>query len=108
MSAEVGTNFTTSYVQTDALGQPNACYATLGGYNAHVPGTINGSPSIVQVPSQRVQAIPVWGSQGYDALTHGVPYRCGGYYTIQGAYPSYNKHCGRLAQRACAGTKLHM
>ena len=106
---EVGSHFTTSYVQTDALGQPNACYATLGGYNSRVPGTINGSPAVVQVPSQRVQQIPVWGSQGYDALTHGgIPYRCGGYYTIQGAYPMYNKACGQLAKRACAGTKLHM
>ena len=42
--AEVGSPFTTSYVQTDALGQPNACYATLAGYNSRVPGTINGSP----------------------------------------------------------------
>jgi len=58
--AEVGSPFTTSYVQTDALGQPNACYATLGGYNSRVPGTINGSPAVVQVPSQRVQQIPVW------------------------------------------------
>ena len=31
--AEAGSPFTTSYVQTDALGQPNACYAILGGYN---------------------------------------------------------------------------
>jgi len=98
----------TSYVQSDALGQPNACYATLGGYNSRMPGTINGSPAVVQVPSQRVQLIPVWGSQGYDALTHGQEYRCGGYYTIQGAYPQYNKMCGSLAKRACAGTKLHM
>jgi hypothetical protein len=106
---EVSNDFRTSYVQSDALGQPNACYATLGGYNSRVPGTINGSPAVVQVPSQRVQQIPVWGSQGYDALTHGgIPYRCGGYYTIQGAYPMYNKACGQLATRACAGTKLHM
>jgi hypothetical protein len=105
---ETSNSTRTSYVQSDALGQPNACYATLGGYNSRMPGTINGSPAVVQVPSQRVQLIPVWGSQGYDALTHGQEYRCGGYYTIQGAYPQYNKMCGSLAKRACAGTKLHM
>jgi hypothetical protein len=105
---ETSNSYRTSYVQSDALGQPNACYATLGGYNSRVAGTINGSPAVVQVPSQRVQLIPVWGSQGYDALTHGQEYRCGGYYTIQGAYPQYNKMCGSLAKRACAGTKLHM
>ncbi len=105
---EVSNPTRTSYVQSDALGQPNACYATLGGYNSRMPGTINGSPAVVQVHSQRVQLIPVWGSQGYDALTHGQEYRCGGYYTIQGAYPQYNKMCGSLAKRACAGTKLHM
>ena len=69
---EVSNDFRTSYVQSDALGQPNACYATLGGYNSRVAGTINGSPAVVQVPSQRVQQIPVWGSQGYDALTHEI------------------------------------
>ena len=100
-------NFNTSYVQTDALGQANACYATLGSYNSHVRGTINGPASIVNVPSQAIQSIPVWGSQGYDALTHGnLPYQCGGYYSIEGAYPMYNKMCGSLAKRACAGTVL--
>jgi len=106
--AEVNSPFRNSYVQTNAAdGQPGACYATLGGYNSMVPGTINGSASIVNVPSQRIQQIPVWGSRGYDTFSHGQRFRCGGYFTIQGAYPSYNKMCGSLAKRACAGTRLH-
>ena len=67
---EVSNPTRTSYVQSDALGQPNACYATLGGYNSRMPGTINGSPAVVQVPSQRVQLIPVWGSQGFEFPVH--------------------------------------
>ena len=100
---EVGNDFRTSFVQTDALGQPNACYATLAGYNSRLPGTINAPTVVTQVPSQAIQAIPTWGSYGYEALTHGLPYRCGGYYTIEGAYPDYANGCGKYVKRACAG-----
>ena len=93
-----------SYVQTDALGQPNACYATLAGYNSRVRGTVQAPVAITKGVTQRIQAIPVWGSMGYDALTHGQDYRCGGYYTIEGAYPDYSNACGSYVQRACAGT----
>ena len=100
---DVNTPYRTSYVQSDALGQPTSCYATLGGYNSHVAGTVNAPMAVQARPSQAVQAIPVWGSFGYDALTHGRNYRCGGYYTIEGAYPDYSSKCGRRVKRACAG-----
>ncbi len=102
---EANTNFRTSYVQSDALGQPNACYATLQGYNSRERGTVQAPVAVTKGVTQRIQAIPVWGSMGYDALTHGgIDYRCGGYYTIEGAYPDYSNACGSYVQRACAGT----
>lgn len=82
------------------------CYATLGGYNSHMKGTINSSAMVVGEPSQRIQQIPVWGGIGYDALSHGVNERCGGYFTIGDAYPHYNKKCGRMMHRACGGSVL--
>ena len=100
---DVNTSFRTSYVQSDALGQPTSCYATLAGYNAHVPGTVNAPMAIKARPSQLIQGVPVWGSGGYDVLTHNVPRHCGGYFTIEGAYPDYSKRCGRMVKRACAG-----
>jgi hypothetical protein len=101
---EVNTPTRTSYVQSDALGQPNACYATLAGYNTRSRGNVNAPIAVTRGVTQRLQAVPVWGSFGYSALTHGdIDYRCGGYYTIEGAYPDYSKNCGAYVQRSCAG-----
>ena len=100
---DVNNAYRTSAVQTDSLGQPTSCYATLGGYNSRVAGTINAPVAVASVPSQAVQAIPVWGSQGYESLSHGAPYRCGGYFTIDSAYPDYSSNCGQYVKRACAG-----
>ena len=97
--------FRNSAVETGAAdGQPNSCYATLGSYNARQIGTINAPVLVEQSPSQKVQAIPVWGSFGYDAFSHGQDYRCGGYFSIEGAYPDYANKCGKYVRRACAGT----
>jgi len=104
---EINTPYRTSYVNSDALGQPNACYATLAGYNSVARGTVHAPVAVTRGVTQRLQAVPVWGSMGYDALTHGQKYRCGGYYTIEGAYPDYSKNCGAYVQRACAGTIHH-
>ena len=101
---DVGTPFRTSYVQSDALGQPTSCYATLAGYNSRVAGTVNGPAAVSARRSQTFQAVHVWGSMGYEALTHGENYRCGGYFTIEGAYPDYSSKCGKMMRRACAGT----
>jgi len=100
---DTSTPFRTSYVQSDALGQPTSCYATLAGYNSRVAGTINGPTAVSARRSQKFQAVPVWGSMGYEALTHGENFRCGGYFTIEGAYPDYSSKCGKMMRRACAG-----
>lgn len=99
----MSTNPNSPQADNVSSGQPDSCYATLGGYNSKVTGTINAPLSVTNVPTSAVQAIPVWGSFGYDALTHNQPYRCGGYYTIEGAYPSYSSNCGRYVKRACGG-----
>ena len=95
--------FRTSAVQSDGLGQSDTSYATLANYNSRIPGTINAPTVVTQTPSQAVQAIPVWGSYGYEALSHGQDYRAGGYFTIEGAYPDYSNNCGKYVKRACAG-----
>ena len=79
------------------------CCLSLSSYNSRIPGSINAPTVVTQTPSQAVQAIPVWGSYGYDALSHGLDYRCGGYFTIEGAYPNYANNCGKYVKRACAG-----
>jgi len=89
------------------MSQPQTCYATLAKYNTQEKGTIHASAMVVGEPSQRMQLIPVWGGIGYDTFSHGTEERCGGYFTIEGAYPSYSKSCGRRMQRLCSGTKLH-
>ena len=104
---ETNNPYRTSYVNTDALGQATACYATLAGYNSRERGTVNAPVAVTRGVTQRLQAVPVWGSFGYSALTHGdIDYHCGGYYTIEGAYPDYSKNCGAYVQRACAG-RIH-
>lgn len=82
----------------------SGCYATLQGYNARQQGFINSPAMMTPTPAQNVQVLPVWGASGYDVLTHGQKDRCGGYFTIEGAYPSYASNCGKYMKRACAGT----
>jgi len=84
----------------------STCYATLAGYNSKMKGTVHASVDVVGQPDQRITIIPVWGGIGYDTFSHGKDERCGGYFTIEGAYPSYSKNCGRLMRRNCAGVQL--
>lgn len=81
-----------------------SCYSTLSNYNAYGAGLVNGPETKQPVHSQAVTMVPVWGGKGYDALSHGNS--CSGYPTIEAAYPDYNKACGTMMKRACAGTKL--
>ncbi len=100
---------TPSAVDTSIMGDgADACaYATLGRYNMRNPGMVSAPIDLSLVPSQRVVAVPVWGSYGYNSLTHGrMGYNCSGYYTITGAYPNYSTGCGKYARRACAGAVL--
>jgi len=100
---------TPSMVDTSILGDgASACaYASLGTYNMRNPALVSAPIDLSLVPSQRVVAVPLWGSFGYNSLSHGRQgYNCSGYYTITGAYPDYSKNCGRYARRACAGTTL--
>jgi hypothetical protein len=89
------------------MSQPQTCYATLAKYNSHEKGTIHASPMVVAKSHQGITLMPVWGGIGYDTFSHQQgDNRCGGYFTITGAYPSYNKSCGTRMARACAGTVL--
>ena len=84
-------------------------YTTLAAYNASTQGYVNGPASVTPRYNMGTTIVPVWGSMGYEALTHDNAElgRCGGYYTIKAAYPDYSKgSCGRYAKRACAGTVL--
>tara|TARA_R110002074_G_scaffold149161_1_gene301656 strand:+ start:1613 stop:1888 length:276 start_codon:yes stop_codon:yes gene_type:complete len=84
----------------------SSCYSTLATYNSKVPGTVRASAMVVGRPDNRVMRAPVWGGIGYDTFSHGKDERCGGYFTIEGAYPSYSKNCGASMVRNCAGTEL--
>jgi hypothetical protein len=80
-------------------------YADLQSYNSTDTRFVNGPVSAKY--TQATQLIPVWGSLGYEALTHDVKHGCGNYFTINNAYPDYSKgSCGRYAKRACSGTVL--
>lgn len=89
------------------MSSANSCYASLGTVNAHIPGMVNG-PVVVNphnpnkpVEGWGVNVVPVFGSSGYDALTHGnTNTSCGGYYTITNAYGA---DCGQYMKRACGG-----
>jgi len=78
-------------------------YAELQSYNSTNARFVNGAIQINPVPSQLIQAIPHWGSYGYNALTHDRKATCSGYFDIEGAYPRYSQGCGRYIKRACAG-----
>ena len=84
----------------------STCYSTLGSYNSHEAGTVHTSAMVVANPDHAIFRIPVWGGIGYDTFSHNQEERCGGYFTITGAYPSYNKSCGAKMSRMCAGTVL--
>lgn len=84
----------------------SSCYATLAQYNSNLPGTIRAPAMVVGEPKSTIMRVPVWGGIGYDTFSHNQDTRCGGYFTITGAYPSYSKNCGASMTRACSGTVL--
>jgi len=88
------------------MSHPSTCYATLAKYNSTEPGTVQSSVSVVPNPSSNILRAPLWGGMGYDTFSHDQPQRCGGYFTIQGAYPDYSTKCGKMMYRACGGTQL--
>ena len=45
---ETNNPYRTSYVNTDALGQATACYATLAGYNSRERGTVNAPVAVTR------------------------------------------------------------
>lgn len=53
-------------------------------------------------PSWKNVIVPVWGSIGYDALTHGDRCTCGGHFTIENAYPNYKNNCTKFTKRLCS------
>lgn len=79
-----------------------SCYSTLSTYNASGAGVVSGPAQ--GRSSQAKTMVPVWGGKGHDSLSHGNS--CGGYPTIEAAYPDYNKNCGVMMSRQCGGTKL--
>ena len=96
-----------SMVDTDTMGGMSCDYATLARYNMRNSGQVAAPVDLTIVPSQRVQVVPVWGSYGYNSLSHGKRgYNCSGYYSITSAYPDYATNCGQYARRACAGTVM--
>ena len=50
-----------------------------------------------------IEQIPRYPSFGYSSLTHGGVGNGLGYYSISGAYPSYDGSCTRFGPRTCAG-----
>jgi len=49
------------------------------------------------------EAVPIYPSLGYEALTHGRVGSGLGYYNVAGAYPSYAGSCTRFGKRECSG-----
>ena len=88
------------------MSNDSTCYSTLATYNSRRPGTVRATAMVVGKPDNHVTRVPVWGGIGYDTFSHGKEDQCGGYFTIEGAYPSYSKNCGAAMVRNCAGTQL--
>ena len=96
-----------SYVTNDynnnSVGAPSCAYANLGHYNQGM-GAGPVAPVPAGVPSMAYQVVPVYGSMGYDSLTHGkkVP-GCSQYFGIGKAYPQYPNNCTKFTRRLCSG-----
>ena len=88
-------------------------FAQLQDYYRGERGTVNFQrPQGTGPLSQATQLVPVFGTFGYEALTHGgregVTAGCGGqYFTIDSAYPAYPGNCQGYAYRACDGNQIH-
>lgn len=75
---------------SSVVGGSGCAYATLSHYNTShnmgVPRPSNVAGSYV---------VPVFGSPGYNALTHGAAPSCSGYFNIQSAYHSKGADCNQ-------------
>lgn len=84
-------------IQT-SVGAGSCNYASLGTYNQN-PLLVTGPPN--KRPAA-VQQIPVYGSYGYNSLTHGQKKGmcCGGFFKLKHAYPFY-PNCSSMQIRQC-------
>lgn len=81
---------------------PAGSYARLGTYNQG-PGAGAMAPVPSETPSMSVVIVPVDGSLGYEALTHGPNAGVNGnYFNIDSAYPFYDKGCTTFTTRMCS------
>lgn len=84
---------------SDSIVNSTPGYARLGNYN----GQGCACAPIMQVPSMAVQAVPVWGTSGYNCGTSCDVACCNqgsGYMAIDCAY---GNNCGVMVARNCAG-----
>ena len=80
-------------------GGPMCSYPDLSNYNQG-----QTHPPVPQgTPSMAVQLVYNAKPINYNALTHDVPYQCGGYHSIGSAYPDAPNKCTKQASRPCAG-----
>jgi hypothetical protein len=81
----------------------NGCaYARLDRYNQNYYGRgANGAPVASQTRSNEVIVVPGYGGLGYNALQTQQQPSCSGYYSINGAYPSYPNTCGQFSSNLC-------
>jgi hypothetical protein len=96
-------SYVTNEYNNASAGGPACTYASLGHYNQGM-GSGPIAPVPAGVPSMKYQVVPVYGSMGYNALTHGtkVP-GCTQYFNIGTAYPSYPNGCTKFTSRLCSG-----
>lgn len=96
-------SFVTNEYNNFSHGGPSCTYASLGNYNQGM-GAGPMAPVPSGVPSMKYQIVPVYGSMGYDSLTHGrrTP-TCNGYFSIGDAYPTYPDKCTSFTTRLCSG-----
>jgi hypothetical protein len=77
-------------------------YAQLDNYNQNYFGRgANGAPVMSQTRSNEIVVVPGYGGLGYNALQTQKQPSCSGYYSVNGAYPSYPNACGRFSSNLC-------
>lgn len=72
-------------------------YSRGGAMNIHAPQRVG-----VDVRGSMI-AVPVYGSLGYNSLTHNVKEpSCSGFFNVKNAYSSAGGNCAKFTTRACA------
>ena len=96
-----GSEVTGSYVNTPGH------FATLGGYNSTMPGTVFVGPpqlSSVEAASTQLALIPAYGgSATFSSLQNGQPNMNmnNGYFRLAGAYPAFPNNCVPFLSNNC-------